>query len=133
MMSSFNNTEVNILDCTIRDGGLINNWDFSPDFVQTVYDGLNVAKVDYMEIGYKNSPKLVTTDGVGPWRFCDEDLIKQAIPAKDYTKLSAIVDVGRVDFNEIKPRNESMIDLIRVACYMKQVDKALELFTRLTS
>ena len=42
-----------IVDCTIRDGGLVNNWDFSVDFVQQLYAGLNEAGVDYMEIGYK--------------------------------------------------------------------------------
>lgn len=44
-----------IVDCTIRDGGLVNNWDFSVEFVQNLYAGLNEAGVDYMEIGYKNS------------------------------------------------------------------------------
>ena len=42
-----------IIDCTIRDGGLINNWDFSVEFVQDLYNGLSAAGVEYMEIGYK--------------------------------------------------------------------------------
>lgn len=42
-----------IVDCTIRDGGLVNNWDFSVEFVQNLYAGLNEAGVEYMEIGYK--------------------------------------------------------------------------------
>lgn len=49
------------------------------------------------------------------------------IPQKGNTKLSALVDVGRVDENDILPRAESMLDLIRVACYSKDVDKALAL------
>lgn len=32
-----------IVDCTIRDGGLVNNWDFSVEFVQNLYAGLNEA------------------------------------------------------------------------------------------
>lgn len=44
-----------IIDCTIRDGGLVNNWDFSVEFVQDLYNGLSAAGVEYMEIGYKNS------------------------------------------------------------------------------
>ncbi|GGH74678.1 4-hydroxy 2-oxovalerate aldolase [Pullulanibacillus pueri] len=119
--------KVKVLDCTIRDGGLVNNWDFSEDFVRQVYSSLSAAGVDYMEIGYKNSPKLVKSEGVGPWRFCDDAFIKEVIPEKTKTKLSAIVDVGRVDENDILPANESPLDLIRVACYLKDVDKALEL------
>ncbi|MWC29029.1 aldolase catalytic domain-containing protein [Paenibacillus sp. MMS18-CY102] len=117
-----------IVDCTIRDGGLVNNWDFSIEFVQHLYNSLNEAGVDYMEIGYKNSPKLLKgADSAGPWRFLDDDFLRKVIPNKGHTKLSALVDIGRVDENDILPRSESLLDLIRVACYIQDVDKALEL------
>ncbi|RUT28454.1 nucleoid-structuring protein H-NS [Paenibacillus zeisoli] len=117
-----------IVDCTIRDGGLVNNWDFSVEFVQQLYAGLNEAGVDYMEIGYKNSPKLLSgADSAGPWRFLNDEFLRKVIPQKGTTKLSALVDIGRVDENDILPRSESMLDLIRVACYIKDVDKALQL------
>ena len=116
-----------ILDCTIRDGGLVNNWDFSIEFVRDLYEGLSEAGVEYMEIGYKNSPKLLKGSDAGPWRFLDEAFLREVIPHKTATKLSALVDIGRVDEDDILPRNESMLDLIRVACYIKDVDKALEL------
>ncbi|MEC0092851.1 nucleoid-structuring protein H-NS [Paenibacillus macquariensis subsp. defensor] len=117
-----------IVDCTIRDGGLVNNWDFSIEFVQKLYAGLNEAGVDYMEIGYKNSPKLLKgAEDAGPWRFLDDEFLRKVIPQKGFTKLSALVDIGRVDENDIPNRSESMIDLIRVACYIKDVDKALQL------
>ncbi|NMO96075.1 aldolase catalytic domain-containing protein [Paenibacillus lemnae] len=117
-----------IVDCTIRDGGLVNNWDFSVEFVQNLYAGLNEAGVEYMEIGYKNSPKLLKgADQAGPWRFLDDDFLREVIPQKGKTKLSALVDIGRVEVDDIMPREESMLDLIRVACYIKDVDKALDL------
>lgn len=117
-----------IVDCTIRDGGLVNNWDFSVEFVQDLYASLNEAGVDYMEIGYKNSPKLLKgADSAGPWRFLNDDFLRKVIPNKGNTKLSALVDIGRVDEADILPRSESMLDLIRVACYIQDVDKALEL------
>lgn len=117
-----------IVDCTIRDGGLVNNWDFSVEFVQKLYAGLNEAGVDYMEIGYKNSPKLLKgADQAGPWRFLNDEFLRKVIPQKGNTKLSALVDIGRVDEADILPRSESLLDLIRVACYVKDVDKALKL------
>jgi 4-hydroxy 2-oxovalerate aldolase len=115
-----------ILDCTIRDGGLVNNWDFSVEFVQDLYKSLSDAGVEYMEIGYKNSPKLLKGEA-GPWRFLDETFLRKVIPVKTETKLSALVDIGRVDEHDILPRSESMLDLIRVACYISDVDKALQL------
>lgn len=118
---------VKIIDCTIRDGGLVNNWDFSIEFVQDLYNGLNDAGVEYMEIGYKNSPALLNSTEPNPWRFLDDDFLKQVIPEKKTTKLSALVDIGRVDPNDILPREESILDMIRVACYVREVDKGLEL------
>lgn len=116
-----------IVDCTIRDGGLVNNWDFSEDFVKNVYEKLNRAGVEYMEIGYKNSPNLVEANGAGPWRFCEDDFLKKIIPEKKTTKISALVDVGRVEEDDILPRSESVVDLIRVACYMKDIEKGIAL------
>jgi 4-hydroxy 2-oxovalerate aldolase len=128
------NRNCKIVDCTIRDGGLVNNWDFSVEFVQNLYAGLNEAGVEYMEIGYKNSPKLLGgADSAGPWRFLNDDFLKKVIPNKGNTKLSALVDIGRVDENDILPRSESLLDLIRVACYSKDVDKAIELVNKFHS
>lgn len=121
-----NHHTTQVLDCTIRDGGLVNNWDFSVSFVRELYDALNDAGVEYMEIGYKNSPKLLKSDGAGPWRFLDDAFLKEVI-SKKRTKLSALVDIGRVDENEILPREDSLLDLIRVACYAKDIEKALHL------
>ncbi|HZG58419.1 aldolase catalytic domain-containing protein [Paenibacillus sp.] len=121
------NANCKILDCTVRDGGLVNNWDFSVDFVRDLYYSLSEAGVEYMEIGYKNSPKLLKGGDAGPWRFLDEAFLREVIPQKTDTKLSALVDIGRVDENDILPRGESLLDLIRVACYLKDVDKGIEL------
>lgn len=119
-----------IVDCTIRDGGLVNNWDFSVEFVRDLYESLNEAGVEYMEVGYKNSPKLLKgSEDAGPWRFLDDDFLRKVIPEKKKTKLSALVDVGRVDENDILPRSESLLDLIRVACYARDTAKAIELAT----
>jgi 4-hydroxy 2-oxovalerate aldolase len=116
-----------IVDCTIRDGGLVNNWDFSVEFVKDMYRGLSAAGVEYMEIGYKNSEKLLKGGDSGPWRFLNENFMREVITKKTDTKLSALVDIGRVDENDILPREQSLLDLIRVACYVKDLDKGLEL------
>lgn len=116
-----------IIDVTIRDGGLVNDFDFSVDFVRDVYDALSRAGIDYMEIGYKNSPKLLKAENSGPWRFLDDQFLKEVIPQKTNTKLSCLVDIGRVDERDILPSEESLIDLVRVACYIKDVNKAIDL------
>jgi 4-hydroxy 2-oxovalerate aldolase len=118
--------KIKILDCTIRDGGLINNHDFDLGFVQKVYKAVSAAGVDYMEVGYKNSKKLFSPKEYGLWKFCEDDQIKRVVDnVESNTKISVMVDIGRVDIDDVKPSKESPVDMIRVACYVKDIDKAI--------
>jgi 4-hydroxy 2-oxovalerate aldolase len=120
--------QIKVLDCTIRDGGLINNHDFDLRFVQEVYRAVNAAGVDYMEVGYKNSSKLFSASEYGTWKFCADDDIRRVIEGVEpRTKISVMVDVGRVDPDDIAPKVESPVDMIRVATYVKEIDKAIAL------
>ncbi len=118
--------EIKVLDCTIRDGGLINNHDFDDQLVKEVYKALSESGVDYMEFGYKNSRKLFSPKDFGKWKFCDDDDIRNVIEGIDSNmKISVMADVGRVDMDDIKLASESPVDMIRVASYAKNVDKAI--------
>ena len=120
--------KIKVLDCTIRDGGLINNHDFDLRFVRAVYKALSAAGVDYMEIGYKNSKRLFLPKEFGPWKFCDDDVIREVIDGiPSQTKISVMVDVDRVDIDDVVPRAESPVQMIRVASYVKDIDKAIHL------
>jgi len=125
--------KIKVLDCTIRDGGLINNHDFDLGFVQKVYKAISAAGVDYMEVGYKNSKKLFSSKEYGLWKFCEDDQIKRVIgDVESKTKISVMVDIGRVDIDDVKPANESPVDMIRVACYVKDIDKAITMVNHFT-
>jgi len=118
--------KIKVLDCTVRDGGLINNHDFDHRFVRAVYKALSEAGVDYMELGYKNSRKLFSSKEFGPWKFCDDKDIEKVIEGiESKTKISVMVDVGRVDIEDVKPCKDSPVDMIRVAAYVKDIDKAI--------
>ena len=118
--------KIKVFDCTIRDGGLINNHDFDDRFVREVYKALSEAGVDYMEVGYKNSKRLFSPKDFGKWKFCEDSDIEKVISGiKSKTKISVMVDVDRVDIEDIKPKKESPVDMIRVASYVKDIDKAI--------
>ena len=118
--------QIKVLDCTVRDGGLINNHDFDFDFVREVYKAVSAAGIDYMEIGYKNSKELFSPKEFGPWKFCEDDDIKRVIEGIDsQTKISVMVDVDRVNLDDVKPASQSPVDMIRVAAYVKDIDKAI--------
>jgi len=120
--------EIKVLDCTVRDGGLMNKWQFSDEFVKGVYDACVEAGVDYMEIGYKSSEKAFSRQEVGPWKFCAEEDLRRIVGDNNTNlKLSALADIGRIDFGDIPNAADSVIDMMRIACYVHQMDKAVEL------
>ncbi len=120
--------EIKVLDCTIRDGGLINNHFFTDEFVRAVYKSLSEAGIDYMEMGYRASRKFAAPSDFGPWKYCDDDKISEIIDGiESNVKLSIMVDAHRVADQHFAPVDESPIDMIRVATYAKDVDKAIAL------
>ena len=124
--------ELKVLDCTIRDGGLINNHQFTDELVRAVYEACVAAGVDYMEIGYKNSPRVFPTDEYGAWRHCDEEALNRVVGDHDRAKtglhLAAMADAGKSDWREqIVPRDQSVLSMIRVAFYAHQVSEAVEM------
>lgn len=120
--------QLKVLDCTIRDGGLMNKHQFSDEFVKTVHQSLVTAGVDYMEVGYKADKKLFSPDEYGPWKSCTEDDLNRFFGEEERgIKVSVMCDIGRTDDDDIKPADESVIDLIRVACYIHQIPAALEM------
>lgn len=120
--------EIKVVDCTVRDGGLMNNWQFDDAFVRGVYDGCVEAGVDYMEMGYISSEKAFSRDVVGPWKFCSQKDLRRIVGEnKTNLKLSAMADIGRVFPNDIPNKKDSVLDMMRIACYAHQVDKAVEL------
>jgi len=115
-----------VMDCTVRDGGLMNKWQFSDEFVRAVYEKCVEAGIDYMEIGYKSSESAFSRDEVGPWKFCDDKDLRRIMGDNNTNlKISAMADIGRIDPDDIPPASESLIDMMRVACYVHQVDKAV--------
>ena len=120
--------QIKVIDCTVRDGGLMNKWQFEDQFVKKVYHTLSDAGVDYMEIGYLSSEDAFSRDEYGPWRFCAEDDLQRIIgDSEKRIKLSAMADIGRIEYEDIPLKSESSLDMVRVACYVHQVDKAIAL------
>ena len=121
---------IRVVDATLRDGGIVNDFKFGDDFVKELYQTNIAAGVDYMEVGYKASKKLFDETKFGKWKFCDDDEIFKVLGdnSEKKIKLAAMADVGRCDYkNDIRDRSNSPLDLIRVACYAHQIPGALEI------
>ena len=118
---------IKVVDATLRDGGLVNDFYFTDEFAKQLYITNVKAGVDYMELGYKASKDLFDVDKFGKWKFCDEDAIHSVIGDNDTDlKLCAMADVGRCDYKkDIVNKSESILDMIRVATYINTMPQAV--------
>ena len=120
--------DIKVFDCTIRDGGLVNNYHFSDEFVKAVYETCLAAGVDYMEIGKNNSPTLMSDKEFGKWNFSKEEDIRSIVGNNDTDmKIAVMSDIGRTVKEELLPKEESVVDMIRIATYIHQIPEAIEL------
>ena len=121
--------DIRVLDATIRDGGLVNNFMFTDDFINALYRANVKAGIDYMEFGYKASKELFDVNKFGKWKFCDEAAIREIVGDNNSDmKISVMADVGRCDYKkDILPREDSVIDMVRVATYVHQMPSAIEM------
>lgn len=121
--------DIRVVDATIRDGGLCNNFRFDDKFIKDLYQANVKAGVDYMEFGYKASKEIFNEDDFGKWKFCnDSDIRKIVGDNKTGLKIAVMADVGRTDFHkDIIPKKDSPIDLIRIATYINTIPAAVEM------
>ena len=118
--------DIKVLDATLRDGGLCNDFRFTDEFARALYAANVAAGVDFMELGYKASKKLFDEDKFGKFKFCDEDAMRAVVGEnKSDMKLCVMADVGRTEFESFLPRKESVFDMVRVACYLNEIPTAI--------
>ena len=83
-------SSVKVVDATLRDGGLVNDFYFTDEFVKALYQANIKAGVDYMEFGYKASREMFDESKFGKWKFCKDDNIR-AIVGDNNTDLKIAV------------------------------------------
>ena len=122
-------SDIRVIDATLRDGGLVNDFYFSDEFVKALYLTNLRAGVDYMEFGYKASKELFDVNKFGKWKFCNDDDIRAVVGENNTDmKIAVMADVGRCDYKtDIVDRKESPIDLIRVATYLHTIPAAIDM------
>lgn len=121
--------DIKVVDATIRDGGLVNDFRFTDEFVKELYHANAEAGIDYMEFGYKASKDIFNEDDFGVWKFCEEDAIRRIVGDNDTEmKIAVMADVGRCNYKrDIINKADSAIDLIRIATYINTIPAALKM------
>lgn len=121
---------INILDCTLRDGGYYNNWDFSPEVVQTYLAAMAQSKIEYVELGLRNFPKKGFD---GPFAYTTEAFIKTlnlpvgptyGVMVDAKTILEADMSIEEAINALFVDAVESPILLVRVAAHFHEVENS---------
>ncbi len=118
---------IKILDCTLRDGGYYNDWDFSLAFARALVSGLNAAGVDIVEMGYKS---LRRDRYYGLFHFCSEELLAFLkdypsaeyafmIDAKEFVAKGAVDEAGLASV--VPARDRSLFTWVRIASHFAGV------------
>jgi len=103
-----------LLDCTIRDGGYVNDWNFTEEQIRECYLACSNAGVDYMEIGFRNFKKPDLLNKYGPSFFCEEEYLNKVIGDINGCKLAVMVTINAFDMKDFVPKSESKISMVRV-------------------
>lgn len=118
--------KVKILDCTVRDGGYLNDWRFSPRMVREIYRALSRSGVDYVEIGFRGTEKYFDRKKFGPWRFTDIEQIKEATGEKVEARIAIMGDFGHMETEDVTEDYLPYVELVRLAVHKDGTKKAIE-------
>jgi 4-hydroxy 2-oxovalerate aldolase len=116
--------KISLLDCTLRDGGYVNDWNFGNGTMTCVFDRLNESGVDIIEIGFLdqrqpfNIDRTIQPDARGLSEAFSKVTGKRA-------KVVAMIDYGTCDIGNVQPKEETIIDGIRVIFKKENMHKAI--------
>ncbi|MFW3405393.1 3-deoxy-manno-octulosonate cytidylyltransferase [Aliarcobacter butzleri] len=116
---------VNILDCTLRDGGYINDWSFKDEHTLKILKALNNSKIDIIECGYLNNKKGLQKNSTLFDSIHTANKILESLAQSDSQNV-VMINFGDFDIKNLPPKNETLIDGIRLAFHKKNLDEALK-------
>lgn len=113
--------KISILDCTLRDGGYVNDWEFGRVTIDKILQKLLASNIDIVECGFISETKPTNR---AKSVFSNADKIQ--IPAGERrTQIAAMINYGEFDAAHLVPKNETQIDIIRVAFHKSQYEQAI--------
>ncbi len=121
---------INLLDCTLRDGGYYNNWDFSIDLIQDYLNCLSESGVKYIELGFRS---MMSKNYLGPCAYTTDNFI-QSLKIPKNIKLGVMINANEIISKKLSKKDflhfalgarKTEISFIRFACHFDEVDKIL--------
>lgn len=115
--------QISLLDCTLRDGGYVNNWHFGYATICNILSKLVASNVEYIECGYLSQVKGGSADDT---QFADFDAIERVLPEKHAGgRYAVMINFGEYDIETIPTARENA-PIIRVCFHKKKLKEALD-------
>jgi len=121
-----------LVDCTLRDGGYHNAWDFSPELIQDYLDAMAAIPVDYVELGFRS---MEVQGFLGGCAYTSDGFIR-LFDIPDGLNLGVMVNVGELCRHPdgvsealgglFTESSDSPVSLVRLACHFDEFDTALD-------
>jgi len=117
--------KIKLLDCTLRDGGFVNEWDFGQKSVLNIFSRLNAGGIDIIELGFINN---TYSFDIGRTIMPHTKYLKEIFKLKPNpgTKLVAMVIMGEADLENIGPKSDTPIDGLRIVFKKSGIKEAFE-------
>jgi 4-hydroxy 2-oxovalerate aldolase len=105
--------KINLLDVTLRDGGYVNGFQFSPQFIDTILPILDASGIEYVEVGYRNG-SLHSIPSIGEAGLCQKNYVKKVRSMVKKAKISVMLHANKVNNDDILELKECGVDLVRI-------------------
>lgn len=131
--------KVKVLDCTLRDGGYYNNWDFEPTLVSKYLSAISAAKIDIIEIGFRFLPQ---NQFLGPFAYSTDDYLS-TLPLPVNVKIAVMINASEIiNYRDgvdealkilFCHSSDSHVDIVRIAVHAKDVEHCHHIAFKLSS
>ncbi len=105
--------EIKLLDCTLRDGGYLNDWEFGNDNMVSIFERLVSAEVDIIEVGFLNESRSFDSNRTIMPDGRSVDTLYGGLDVGN-SMVVAMIDYGSCGVDKLVPKAESLLDGIRV-------------------
>ena len=114
---------VHILDCTMRDGGYYNDWDFSPEFATDYLSLMSELGVTHVELGFRF---LKSQSHSGPWAYTPDSLVEMNQGSKHLTvgvmaNLGELINAPESTLHRMFPKS-AVVSFVRIACHFEELE-----------
>jgi len=117
-------SKVKVLDCTLRDGGYVNNWEFGKDNIKKIVSKLLEANIDIIECGFLTQ-KIEYNEHCS--KYDNVQRIEEFLPKERHKQeIVCMINYGEYNLDNIPECNDTPIDGLRIAFHKKDLKEALE-------